>query len=121
MIKPKTNFFRLLLLALMAPAVAIAQQPSRTGHELVLRIDGLTSAERDAFKQALPADGSLELVYACVPAGILVIGSQGAATKTELRTQALPLATERLGTARVSEPAMDRLQAEAQCAAKRGQ
>ncbi len=110
-----------LLLALGLPGAAIAQQPLPQGDELVLRVDGLTSAERDALRRSLPADGSLELRYACVPAGILVLGAPDGAAKTALRERARPLTSGRIAEARITEPAMDRAQAEAQCAAQRGQ
>lgn len=109
-----------LLLTLAFPGPASAQQPTGEAAELVLRVNGLTSAERDALTRALPADGSVRLVYACVPAGILILDAPHQGSRAAVREQVMPLATKRIATNRITEPAMDRTQAEAQCASLRG-
>lgn len=109
-----------LLLTLAFPGPASAQHPPEGAAELVLRIDGLTSTERDALTRALPADGSVRLVYACVPAGILILeAGDNNGTRATVREKVMPLATSRIAASRIAEPAIDRAQAEAQCASLR--
>lgn len=109
-----------LFLHMTLPGPASAQQPTGEAAELVLRVNGLTSAERDALTRALPADGSVRLVYACVPAGILILeAADNNGTRATVREKVMPLATSRIAASRIAEPAIDRAQAEAQCASLR--
>lgn len=83
-----------------------------------MHVKGLTSAERDALKQELTGRNDVELVYACVPAGILVF--RGADHGT-LRSTVLPLVSGRTSSARSRELQLGRAEVEERCAAQRGQ
>ncbi len=118
------NFFStktLFLLALLTPLSLNAQDPVSSTPVLVVQVNGLTSAERDAIQVAGAGTNGGELVYACVPAGILVFRSTIGAQRTALKADVMPMLTQRLGAGRVNDTTMDQPQAEALCATKRGQ
>jgi hypothetical protein len=101
-------------------STASAQGPSTSTEEVVLHVKDLTSAERDALQRDLANSGGVELAYACVPAGILVLHTTVATDRTAIRDQVMTLVAGRTSTARVKELPLDQAQAEERCAAARG-
>ena len=87
-----------------------------------LRVDALTSAERDQLVDRSHQPGELQVVYACVPAGILVFASDGTAgTREALRTKALATMAPVIAIGRVEPTELTLHQAEAACETARGQ
>lgn len=109
-------FLLLVLLALFATNQLKAQET------VGIRIAALSSAERDALVQQLADDDELYVAFACVPAGILVIGSRtGATTRATLRTQAVSALQPVLAAARIGEEDLTLQAAEAACENARGE
>lgn len=100
-------------------SVVLAQQVPAHTNEVVVHVKSLSSGERDALKQDLAASGTIELTYACVPAGILVFRTAAGTSQADLRAQVLPLVAGRTSTARIKELPLDLAQAEERCAAVR--
>lgn len=99
---------------LLAPA-AQAQSPGTDGLYAV-RIEGMKAADRDALQGQLRQRADLHLVYACVPAGILVFAAQGAADREATKERATPLLRSRMAGARITELEHGLAEAEAACA-----
>ncbi|MBK7944305.1 MAG: hypothetical protein IPJ85_02885 [Flavobacteriales bacterium] len=72
-----------------------------TGHYAV-RVIGLTAADRDALQQDLKGRNDLKLVFACIPAGVLVFASQ-AESKQVVEQRALPLLEAKAHRSRIEE------------------
>lgn len=110
---------RTALLPFLFPAclcAVMAQEP------IGLRINSLTSAERDALTANARQAGELEVVFACVPAGVIVFNGTGPAGSREaLRTKVLALATPVIPAPRITEAALTLPAAEAACRAAREQ
>ncbi len=106
----------LILLALFATIQLKAQEP------VGIRISALTSAERDLLVQTARDAGEMHVVYACVPAGIIVFAANSGTTSREnLRTKALAALAPVVTLGRI-EPADITLQAaETACETARGQ
>ena len=109
-------FLLLFLLAFFATNQLRAQAP------VGIRITALTSAERDALVQSTRDAGEMKVVYACVPAGIIVFTSNTESTSRQsLRTKAMAALAPIVTEARI-EPADITLQAaETACENARGQ
>ncbi len=55
-----------------------------------LHIASFTTTERDSLMREVPKTGTLKVVFACVPAGVIVFGSDGpSASREALRVQAV--------------------------------
>ena len=93
-----------------------AQNTSDGANRLVLRVDGLTSATRDAVARDLNSGGQAHLVFACVPAGILVLEPSHTASRQQVRDLALSTIHQRAGATLITELAFSAEQAEAECA-----
>lgn len=113
-----TNRILFVHFILLLSISARAQHPS-TQSEIVVQVMGLTSAERDAINRDLRSDQAIQLVYACVPAGLLVFKSRVAMQASELLAATLSVARERVNAARIAPTELQRAHAEAQCAAQR--
>jgi len=120
----------LLPLAIGLGATALrAQAPQVLGivedaaTHLVLRVEGLTSGQRDAIVRDLRTGDGARLVYACVPAGILVFAPEGEGTAASKSAGAidgvLPVAGRHLRREDVTETRMTLAEAEAACAQAR--
>ncbi|MCW5899241.1 MAG: hypothetical protein KIT10_08210 [Flavobacteriales bacterium] len=96
---------------------AQAQRPA--GDEMVLLVKGLTSDTRDAIANDLRQSGEGKLVYACVPAGILVI--EYSASNGEARQHALATAKRHVAAKDIQEHGIGRQGAETRCAQARAQ
>lgn len=87
-----------------------------------IRVSALTSAERDSLNKRLPATGPLKLIYACVPAGILVFRAAQAGTLREaLRSQAVNALAPVIAGNRLGPADLDLQAAEAACQTARDQ
>ncbi len=86
-----------------------------------LRVDALTSAERDSF-MASSHPGDLHVVYACLPAGILVFASdEPTGSREALRTKALAVMTPGIAPGRIGTVELTLHEAESACETARGQ
>lgn len=81
-----------------------------------VRIAGLTAQDRDQVQQELSHRTDLRLVYACVPAGILVFAGQQGTPKSVARQRALPVLNARIGASRITDLEQGIAEAEAACA-----
>ncbi len=87
-----------------------------------LRVDALTSAERDSFVASGHNPGDLHVVYACVPAGILVFASdEPTGSREALRTKALAVLTPAIALGRIGTAEITLHEAESACETARGQ
>lgn len=86
-------------------------------NDVVLRISAFTSAERDALTAGLHDSGGPEVVFACVPAGILVVRTPlEGASREEARTRMRSALTKVVPAARITEEPLTLEAAEEQCA-----
>ena len=87
-----------------------------------LRITSLTSAERDSTARVVQASHDLRLIYACVPAGILIFATDARdATSATVRTQAEDMLLPVIGDGRVASATITLEAAEQACQNMRGQ
>ncbi len=85
------------------------------------RVTALTSAERDSITQQLSTH-DLQLVYACVPAGILVFSSARPGTsRATLRSRIVGTLSEFIAPARIGPADLNLQAAEAACQTARGE
>lgn len=106
----------LFLFALLACNQLAAQET------IALRVDALTSAERDSLVARSLQPGDLHVVYACVPAGILVFASDGQTGSREvLRTKAEAAMAPVLAIGRIGTAELTLHDAESACETARGQ
>ncbi|MDQ3099987.1 MAG: hypothetical protein M3R08_01255 [Bacteroidota bacterium] len=96
-----------------------AQAPAVQRSEIVVTVEGLTSEVRDGVKRDLKSNGDLELIYACVPAGILVFQARQGVTPERSRADLKPLLEHRIARNKISVATMDRNTAEERCAEAR--
>lgn len=87
-----------------------------------LRVQSLTSEERDALNRRLQADGGMRVAYACVPAGILIL-EHDATTRSvaEVRDLLLARTGAVVPASRIIEENIEQQDAERRCATARGQ
>ncbi len=106
----------LALALLLGTAGLQAQSASpETGH-FAVRVSGLTSATRDALTRDLMAQGQARVVFACVPAGILMFESLNGIDNEHMRQAALPMLQQRAAHATIAEVSLSLREAEAECA-----
>ena len=106
----------LFLLTFFATNQLLAQEP------VGLRITALTSAERDALVQSTRNAGEMHVVYACVPAGIIVFAANAGTTSREsLRTKAMAALAPLVSAARIEPTDITLQAAETACENARGQ
>ena len=103
------------LLAICLSAQLRAQEP------VGLHINALTSAERDSISRQMPGTEGLHVIYACVPAGILVLGSDSNISRADLRSQAIQALQPVLGAGRIEDGTLTLHDAEQACENVRGQ
>lgn len=114
---PLFRFAAVLALALMLSTNALhAQHHVDSRERLILRVTGLTSATRDAIARDLNTGNQARLVFACVPAGILVLEPVRTASRQQIRNIALPTVQQRAGSASITELSFSTEDAEAECA-----
>lgn len=104
-----------LALALGLGAACQAQQRT-TSHEVVtLHVEGLTSATRDAITRDLGQADDVRVVFACVPAGIIVLEARNGQTKAQVEERSRTLLTSRSTSLRPRTVDQTLAQAEAAC------
>ncbi|MBK8499595.1 MAG: hypothetical protein IPL52_12470 [Flavobacteriales bacterium] len=82
---------------------------------VAVHIADLTSEERDAVAQALEASGEARMVFACVPAGVMVFAPKPDRPTHTLRSQSLAALHARMPQQRIQETALSLADAEAAC------
>jgi hypothetical protein len=101
-------------LLLLLPFSLKAQSVAQANSQYAVQVDGLTVEHRDALQLELKDSNDLWIVYACVPAGVLVFASHGE-TKQQTRQRALPLLETKSLRARAEELTGGLADAEAAC------
>ncbi|MBK6892610.1 MAG: hypothetical protein IPL81_14440 [Flavobacteriales bacterium] len=87
-----------------------------------LRVDALTSAERDSLVSLSHHAGDPQVIYACVPAGILVFASaEPTASREVLRTRVFAALAPVLAIGRIDPAELTLHDAESACETARGQ
>lgn len=87
---------------------------------IALHVSNLTSDERDALNHDLNDRGDLRIVFACVPAGILILEPvNGERRADQVRTLAAAALNARIPTQRRSEATMSLEEAESRCSTVR--
>ena len=109
----------LIALTILTPNPSSAQSSTGNDAYFTLRVEGLTSQERDAVNSDLQSRSDLKLVFACVPAGIMVFAGEMNSTRTSTRQNTLALMQARMTTTRMSEEPLGIAEAEAVCAQQR--
>jgi len=104
------------LLSLLSLA-GFSQGPA-SGATTVVRVKNLDAATRDALTTELAQGAGPRVVYACVPAGILVFEQPGAAEAT-VRGRSLTALEKHVRSKDITVLPMDRAAAEQQCAQAR--
>ena len=116
---------RILIIATLLSALTgmelLAQHadPASKGAIMALKVERLTAAERDALTLELSRTGMGRVVFACVPAGILVIEPNVQTDRRTLREHALPLLQRAERGAEVKEMNLSLAQAELRCSEAR--
>lgn len=86
-----------------------------------IRVHALTSAERDSITLQLEGN-EVQLVYACVPAGMLVFATDVAGTsRATLRSKAITALSDLITSNRIAPVELTRVDAESACQSARGQ
>ncbi|HRH38528.1 MAG TPA: hypothetical protein PK760_09290, partial [Flavobacteriales bacterium] len=62
----------LMVIATLVPKQLRAQAAAQAGQHFAVHVEGLTNEDRDAVQKQLHGRQDLKLVFACVPAGIMV-------------------------------------------------
>ena len=117
-IKPKTPFglFPLLLLTCLCGGRIAAQDT------LGVRISALTTAERDAIASSAQGQSHLKVIYACVPAGVIVFAdSQASSSREAAQGRLAPLLSQALPANRIAAWNLTLRAAEAACETTRDQ
>jgi hypothetical protein len=110
----KLHPFRQIALVLLL-ATGVTARLSAQG-PVGLRITSLTSAERDSISRHMADTGGPMVVYACVPAGIMVFGSpQRGLSAAELRAQAVGSLQPLVGEDRIGQSIITLQAAEEAC------
>ena len=101
--------------------VGILHSYAQTAAQRVaLRVDGLTSEERDQLSSDLSHRGDLRISFACVPAGILILEPLDPDRSADsVRAIAAAALIQRLPARRRSEVALSLNEAEELCSAAR--
>lgn len=110
---PAFRIFLALGLAFFALPGLHAQSTAST--TLAVHVADLTSEERDAVAQALEASGEARMVFACVPAGVMVFAPKADRSTHTLRSQSLAALNARMPQQRIHETTLSLADAEAAC------
>ncbi len=115
--KQQMRFVGMMAAALLAllPFSLKAQVAHEPEHGFALRVQGLTSAERDDLQRELTGRDDLMLVYACVPAGVLVFEAANGGSKPMAAQRSMQLLDARSLRTRTEELDGGLASAEAAC------
>ncbi len=109
--------FTLALMAMGLVNTEAAAQTQRTDDgAIVLHIKNLDTTARDAVMDGLRANGSVQVSYACVPAGILVLRPTASSSSTGFRGNALAIVQQHVRSRDLTELDVTQTQAEELCA-----
>lgn len=111
----------LMVIATLLPAESRAQSATPPARQFAVQVQGLTSEDRDAVQAQLRGRQDVRLVYACVPAGILVFEGDANSTRLQAKQRALPLLQARIAGKHSTDLDHGIAQAEAACAQLRNQ
>ena len=112
----KRPFLAVLLLQFLAVGAVESHAQTATGADtIVLEIAGLDSETRDAIVRRTHESPDSRVVFACVPAGILVVEATDGATRQVLAQRAAGM----LGGRPSTVTNLSRAQAEERCAQTR--
>jgi hypothetical protein len=92
-----------------------AQFQEESGGRYVLHVEGLTSQDRDELRTVLNGRDDLRLVFACVPAGVLVFEPGPGETKQHALERIRPLLDAKALRSRSHELHGGMAEAEAAC------
>lgn len=113
--RPFTLGIGLLLSLLLSPTLS-AQEP------IGLRINTLSSAERDAIITNVREGGELRVIYACVPAGVIVFSeATPSGSREALRTKVISAIAPIIPAGRIAGTDYSLDDAETACETVRGQ
>ncbi len=117
----KTLFARTLAcLAFISLGILLHGQQATNLSRVALRVDGLTSEERDLLSNDLRQHGDLRISFACVPAGILILEPISADRSVDsVRAMAATALIRHLPADRRSEVPLTLSEAEALCSTAR--
>lgn len=118
----KTPLTRTLTLPafLVLANLLVGQVPGSDPSRVALRVDGLTSEERDQLSADLVQRGDLRISFACVPAGILILEPVSPDRSADsVRAMAATALIHRLPAQRRSEVALSLSEAEELCSEAR--
>jgi hypothetical protein len=104
---------------LLVQAPCAAQSPVQESSAYTLRVEGLTSEHRDALQAQLKGRTDLRLVFACVPAGVLVFEPAPGEPKSSTAQRAMHLLDAQQMRSKREELTEGRAAAEAACAQAR--
>ncbi|MBL7951335.1 MAG: hypothetical protein JNM62_06405 [Flavobacteriales bacterium] len=107
------SFWTMLVLAIGATCIAQQRTPSR--EVMTLHVEGLTSATRDAITSDLHQAGDLRVVFACVPAGVIVLEARNGQNKAQIEERTRILLSQRAAHLRARTMDQSLAQAEAAC------
>ena len=96
-----------------------AQSTPTASSTYAVRIAGLTSEERDAVVRELAITDQTRIVFACVPAGVLVFGPAPTKSREVARAHASAAIATHVQAQRVTEAPISLADAEAACAEAR--
>ena len=110
---------RVLLIAVLA---LFASHRLMAQETIGLQISSLTSAERDSVMLRVNKTNDLKLVFACVPAGVIVLSSdQQAGSREALRLKVVQAIDPIVAETRISTVELTQQAAETACANTRRQ
>ncbi len=112
----RTTRLPLLVALLLSISGAYAQERIPKPRPVVLQVEGLTTATRDGLIRDLASSSDLELVYACVPAGILVFGTRTSLSRSDIESRGRAMLTSRSSSDQVRRLDHDLAAAEEACA-----
>lgn len=104
-----------ICLLILLPINLKAQTGSGQERAYTVRVAGLTSAQRDDLQRDLKGRNDLRLVYACVPAGVLVFEPAIGETKQHAAQRIAPLLEAKAPRQRTEELDGGLASAEAAC------
>ena len=84
-------FLRVLPALVLSASLSgtFAQQPVTQASRIAVRMEGLTSATRDALARDLIRTDRAHIVFACVPAGILIVEANNAQAPSSMLEEEL--------------------------------
>lgn len=107
-------------LAVLALLLCFAHDRLLAQETVGLHITGLTTNERDALLTQVPEQSGMQVVYACLPAGVVVLRSTDSGmSRGDARLKARNAVARLVPLQRVPDEVLTLEEAEQQCAATR--